>query len=93
MTCFLFSVQWQDYFDCEVEYEEGIPDEPEYWQNIKKGAIFIFDDLWAEASESLQVSKAFKIWSKKHFSIIIEPRLVVNINISLIILLELFRAR
>ena len=55
-----------------MEYEEGIPTEPDYWQNIKKGAVFVFDDLWAEAADSLQVSKAFKIWSKKHsFSIII----------------------
>ena len=59
-------MQWdEDFPSIDVEYEDDLPLSEDYWRRIKKGSLVVIDDLWGMASNSEQVSKAFKIYSKK----------------------------
>ena len=72
-------VKWCEKFEnIQVEYEQGIPKNADYWTNIEKNTLgsklffsiftifsVILDDLWNEASNSNEVSNAFKIYARK----------------------------
>ena len=55
-----------------MEYEEDIPTNTDYWRTIRKDSLVIIDDLWSLAANSVDIGKAFKVYSKKiGFSLII----------------------
>ena len=45
-------------------YSNEIPD-AKFWDTVEKDSLSVFDDLWHEVSESAEMSKAFKVHSRK----------------------------
>ena len=58
------NVDWHKTMDIEIVYSNEIPDS-KFWSTIEKDTLCVFDDLWFEVSESSEMSKAFKVHSRK----------------------------
>ena len=58
------NVDWHKTMDIEVIYSNEIPD-AKFWDTVEKDSLCVFDDLWYEVSESAEMSKAFKVHSRK----------------------------
>ena len=58
------TVDWHNTLDIEVVYSTELPG-PKFWDTVEKNTLCVFDDLWAEVSQDLEMSKAFKVHSRK----------------------------
>ena len=66
-------IRWHETFkNIPVTYEEGLPDDADYWSSIPKNSLVVIDDLWSQAAENDHICMAFKCFSRhKHYNIII----------------------
>jgi len=69
-------VNWDEIWpNTVVHYIPYIPDEV-FFKNVEFGSVVIFDDVYEDCIQSKAIARAFKIYSRRRFSIILISQMV-----------------